>query len=296
MDVGSNSVHLLVAEVEQDGLRPIRDESVLLGLAEVVQRENQLPLAVRQQVLGSLVVHHRAAAVEGAQWVTFVGTYPLRRASNGAELAVEVMDAFDTPLHVLSENDEAMLTYLGVTAGRRPAEPTLIVDIGGGSTEVVVAPPGKAPQVHSLPSGSARLANGIVLNDPITPNELDRLRVAARSLLTGLPAGRVTRAIFVGGTATNLVKLGPLSAIGLEQAHGLLTSLSREQLMERYMLNERRASQLPAGAAILEALLAHFDVAEATASETSLRDGAILARARLGEDWPAHVAELTARA
>ncbi|CAN5827775.1 hypothetical protein BH24CHL6_BH24CHL6_00480 [soil metagenome] len=287
VDVGSNSVHLLVAEITSDGLRYLRDESVLLGLGDVVDRLGSLPADSRQQVVDALELLRRAAETEGAQMVTFVGTEPLRRAVNAAELTMLVDHRFEIPLHVLSERAEAELTYLGVTNGLPVSEPLLVVDIGGGSTEVIVAIPGQNLRLHSLPTGSARLSVGSLRNDPPTPNEYDRLRAGAGSFVQALarPVG-IARAVFAGGTATNLVRLAPLSRAGLEIAHGLLTSLSETELVQRYGINSRRARQLPAGAALVDALLDHFGLPEAEVSQASLREGAILAAAVLGDDWP----------
>lgn len=285
VDVGSNSVHLLVAELGADGLRHLHDESVLLGLGDAVDRQGVLLPGARRQVIDALMALSGTAHSLGAQSVTFVGTEPLRRASNGQDLVDDVQLLTGLRLHVLASLAEAQLTYLGVMAGRPPAEPTLVVDIGGGSTEVIVAAPDQPPQVHLLPSGSARLGNGILLNDPPTPNELDRLRAGARSLVGELPRAEIVGGIFVGGTATNLIRLVPLSPAGLEAAHGLLTELSQDELVGRYGVNPRRARQLPAGAAIVEALFAHFALTRAEASQASLRDGAILAAVTLGEQW-----------
>ncbi|HUG47937.1 MAG TPA: hypothetical protein VMP67_05940 [Candidatus Limnocylindria bacterium] len=292
VDVGSNSIHLLVAEIRAGALSHLHEQSVLLGLGDVVDQTGELPEASRRQVLEALLVLTRIAHEKGAQAVTLLGTEPLRRATNASELSADVERAFHQPLHILDVEAEAWLTYVGVSGGREPEIPTLIVDIGGGSTEIIMAQPGLPPVLHSLPTGSARLGLGIVLNDPPTPSEFDRLRAGARPLVGALPARLVERAIFVGGTATNLVKLVPLSRAGLEEAHGLLLRLSHEELVERYGINARRARQLPAGAALVEALLGHFRLEAAGVSQASLRDGAILAAAVLGKDWPARLDEL----
>jgi exopolyphosphatase/pppGpp-phosphohydrolase len=148
--------------------------------------------------------------------------------------------------------------------------------------------------VASLPVGSARLGAGIVEHDPPTADELARLLDAARHAVGGLARAQPARAVFVGGTATNLARLAPLRGDGLALASRLLTELEAAQVSQRYGVNLRRARQLPAGAAIVEALLAHFRLAEAEVSQSSLRDGAIICRARLGQDWLARLGDLVA--
>jgi exopolyphosphatase/pppGpp-phosphohydrolase len=277
VDVGSNSVHLLIAELLGDGLRHIRDESVLLGLGDSVAQHGEIPPADTAQLIGALRAYRDLARSLGAATITFVGTQPLREARNAGDVAEQVEAATGIWVDVLSETAEARLTYLGATGGRAPAAPLLVVDIGGGSTEVIVGQPGRAIGLASLRTGSARLGDGIVEHDPPTANELDRLRMGARSLVGELTPADVSDAIFVGGTATNLVRLVPLTLDGLEQAHSLLTSLSAAELVERYGVNSRRARQLPAGLAIVEGLFAHYRLAEADVSQASLRDGAIIA-------------------
>jgi exopolyphosphatase/pppGpp-phosphohydrolase len=280
VDVGSNSVHLLVAELLGDGLRYLRDESVLLGLGDSVAQHGEVPPADVARLIEALSGYRDLARSLDAATVTFVATQPLRQARNAADIVGQVEAAIGLPLDVLSETAEAELTYLGATGGREPSAPLLVVDIGGGSTEVIVGRPGEAIEPTSLPTGSARLGEGIVEHDPPTANELDRLRMGARSLARELAPTDVRDAIFVGGTATNLVRLVPLTLDGLEHAHALLTSLSAAELVERYVVNSRRARQLPAGLAIVEALFAHYRLVEADVSQASLRDGAIIAGAR----------------
>ena len=306
VDAGSNSVHLLVARHGPGGLAPLRDESVLLGLGDVVDRDGQIPPAVQAQLAAALGRYVELARSLGAAQVSLVATEPLRRAANGWAVAAAVARLVGEPLHVLSERQEGELTYLGVTGGwavtsdsaggpAPSAQPLLVVDIGGGSSEVILAEPLERPVVTSVPSGSARLSVGIVEHDPPTADELDKLLGAAHALVADLAGARPARAIFVGGTATNLARIAPLSRDGLKLAYRALAELTAAQLSERFGVNLRRARQLPAGAAIVDALLAHFGLDEAQVSQASLREGAIIARARLGEDWPARLADLVAR-
>jgi len=286
VDVGSNSVHLLVARAE--GARPVhlRDESVLLGLGEVVDRLGYLPPGSSSGLTRALLAYRDTARRDGAESVTFVATEPLRRSSNAAEVAAEVRAVTGLPLHVLSAEAEAQLTYLGVLGREVVARPTLVVDIGGGSSEIVLALPGQRLLAYSLPSGSARLSAGVVFHDPPTAGELDRLRLGAHTLVGQLPPAQIEAAHFVGGTATNLAKIVPLSTAGLEQANELLTTLAGDELVERYVVNARRARQLPAGAAIVAAIFSRFGLRSAEVSQASLRDGAIAAADALGEAWP----------
>ena len=106
------------------------------------------------------------------------------------------------------------------------------------------------------------------------------------------PAGAVPRAIFVGGTATNLARLGRLSRAALAEDRRTLAKMTSAQVIEHFAVRPQRARQLPAGAAIVDALLERLGLDGATTAETSLRDGAIIAAARFGEQWPDRLSEL----
>lgn len=298
IDIGSNSVHLLVARFADGTLQPLRDQSEQLGLGDVVDRDGVIPAAKREDVVTSLRGHADAARSDGAERVTLLGTEPLRRATNADLLAAEARRATRLPLHVLSEWQEGALTFLGVTGGVLPSDPLLVVDIGGGSTEIVHYVPVEGLTVVGLASGSARLAKGVAVGDPPTDSDLDRLRAAAfeltRALRPKVP-GRAapTRAVFVGGTATKLVRLAPLRPDGLAFAYEVLTSLPAAAVAERHGVTLRRATQMAAGAAIVEALLAHFGLEQATVSAASLREGVIRAAAALGDGFLDRLAELT---
>lgn len=298
IDVGSNSVHLLVARIDASRLgrlEVLRDESVLLGLGDVVDREGEIPDDACPALIDALVRFRDVALTDGARSVTLLGTEPFRRARNAPAVVAEIHAASRLPLHVLSVRQEGELTYLGVTGGVPPDESLLVVDVGGGSTEVVIYTPQGGLFVTSLPSGSARLSVDIVDHDPPTPSEFDRLRLGALTLTIDLAAAGPQRAVFVGGTATNLARLAPLSREGLEQAHGLLTSLPAEEVVARFGVRLRRAQQLPAGTAIIEALFARYGVEAAEICQASLRDGAIWAAYTLGDDWLDRLSELVAR-
>jgi exopolyphosphatase/guanosine-5'-triphosphate,3'-diphosphate pyrophosphatase len=175
-----------------------------------------------------------------------------------------------------------------------------VVDIGGGSTEVSNWVPGQPLRVDSLPFGSARLTKAMVESDPPTDDELDRLFRATRDVAAGLESvdaaagsgARIEHAIFVGGTATNVARLGRLTRKAIAEDRSTLKRMSVAHVASRYNVRLRRAKQLPAGIAIVDALLERFGLEGADVSDASLRDGAIIAAARYGDEWPANVEDL----
>lgn len=303
IDVGSNSIHLLIARPDtsgattRPGLTVLDDRSQLLGLGEVVDREARIPPELARQMLATVADYFVLARANEADHVTLLGTEPLRRAINGPDVAAQVSAVTGVPLHIISVRTEAQLTFMGVTGGLPPTEPLIVVDIGGGSTEVSIYTPGQPLVTLPLGIGSARLTRAMVEHDPPTDDELDRLHGAALAAASELPpmswpASKRPRAVFVGGTATNLARLGRLTRDALAEDRLTLSRLTSAQVMEHYGVRPQRAVQLAAGAAIVDALLERAGLDEAGVSDTSLRDGAIIAMARFGEAWPERLPEL----
>lgn len=300
IDIGSNSVHLLAAIVGQDTLVPVLDRSELLGSGDVVDARGELGEEGRAALLAALGRLCSLAMSYGAEQVTLLGTEPLRRAADAPEVARDVEAELGRTLHVLSHEAEAELTLLGVTLGLPVRVPTLVADIGGGSTEAILVAPVSSPRTSALPVGSARLTARHVRGDPVSGRELAALQAEAARLVGEMPLGDARQAILVGGTATNLLRLLPdaddrrLDAAGLAAIYERLLREPAELLVSSTGVNPRRARQLAAGAAIVEALLAHHGLAEAMVSAASLREGAILAADRCGPRWPDRLPALAA--
>jgi exopolyphosphatase/guanosine-5'-triphosphate,3'-diphosphate pyrophosphatase len=321
IDVGSNSVHLLVVSLEGQRRRVIRDESELLGLGAVVDLEGRIPDEPGAAALELLQGYVLAAREEGAGWIVLLATEPLRRASNRSRFCDLVQQATGLPLHVLSHEEEAELTVLGVLDGEPPSEPTLVLDIGGGSSEIVLLEPGADPVIGIMPVGSARLTASFVEDDPPTAEEIQALRSEAHHLLSGMPVGHPTRGIVVGGSGTNLVRLTAeeeaeeeaadadeaavaedddggvdedwlIDKIRIGRAIRLVMHHPSAELVETYGLRERRIVQMAAGASLIEATLDCYDLPHVETSDASLREGAILAWQRAGDAWRERLGEL----
>lgn len=300
VDLGSNSVHLLVAEIRSDQfLDPLVDESVFLGLGDKVAADGRLGRTVRAAVVGTLIDYARIARDLGAASTTFVGTEPIRRAEDAATLARDVEAATGLALHVLNHEEEAYLTVIGVTSGRRIDRETLIVDIGGGSSEFCIVGPTKPPHAVGLRLGGASLTARHVGGDPPTRDEVEAMVVEARANLDGAPESATLEIVAVGGTASNLLKLVPdalrdgiLTTARVAEARRILERETAAQVAARYLVKPVRARLLPAGAAIMEALFTRYGVGEVRVSEAGIREGAILAVDHVGGAWRERLSEL----
>jgi len=294
VDIGSNSVHLLVAVFadERGGLEPLVDESVLLGLGATVDETGELGEARRAELTATLVRYVETARRLGATDVTLIATEPLRRARDAAVAIAAVAEATGVEPIVLTHEEEGYLTLLGVTDGRRVTGQVGVVDVGGGSSEVVFVGPGEPAHAGGIKVGSARLTKQYVQHDPPTRDEIAALRRAARRAVARAPAGAPRELIAVGGTATNLLRVLPAAALDrtltLERIDEAMESLATEPsavASERHAVNLVRARILPAGAAIVEALLRRYGLERLSVSDAGIREGVIQAVAQGGRTW-----------
>ena len=290
-DVGSTSVHLLVASLDDWRIDTLVDESAFLGLGEAVEARSHLGPELIGALAGTIAGYAERTAALGATEVAFVGTEPLRRAADAPTAVYEVARRSGAALHVLTQREEALLTLLGVTGGRRVERPMLIVDVGGGSTELVVVTPDGSPSVAGLALGAIRLTGQIVRHDPPTPAEIEDLRHAARAVLAAAPDEEAGDLVLVGGTASNLLRLMPpspgvrLTPRHLAVALDLLATTPAAEVAARRGIRPERARLLPAGAAIVAALLERYASAGARVSDAGVREGTVLALGRAGANW-----------
>jgi exopolyphosphatase/pppGpp-phosphohydrolase len=294
VDIGSNSVHLVVAVAAGHGLEPLVDESVFLGLGAAVDATDELGPEKRSELTAVLTRYADMARDLGAVAITFVGTEPLRRATDAAAAIAAVKSASGVEVRVLSHEEEGLLTLLGVTRGHRPERDIAVVDIGGGSSEFVIVGPDRPAVAYGVRIGSARLTAACVEHDPPSEPDIARLRAAARELLAEAPDERIADLVAVGGTATNLVKVVPAAALDrtldrrrLQAALDVLAVEPADLAARRHAVNPIRARILPAGAAIVEAILDRYGLERITVSEAGIREGAVLASVRGGPGWHA---------
>lgn len=291
-DVGSHSTHLLVAVTTGRRLEPLLDVSDILALGAVVDRGGYLPAPARAELVATLARYADAARELGATEIVFLGTEPLRVAADAARVVAEVEAATGVPLHVLGHQEEARLTLLGVTGGAPLEVDMLIADVGGGSTELVLAGPAGNVRAHGLALGASRLTDAHVAHDPPTADELASLRIGAERALAAVPAGAPRVGVLVGGTGSNLAKVAgldapyrTLTADRIAELVEVVCAHPAEQAAARFGIRAARARVLPAGAAIVAALLVRYHLPGVLVREEGVREGAVLAVARAGRAW-----------
>jgi exopolyphosphatase/pppGpp-phosphohydrolase len=295
IDLGSNSVHILVAAVHGHRLEPLLDTSEFLGLGRAVHESGAFGPALQAQLAETLAGYVARARELGAGPIAILGTDPLRRAVDAADAVGEVEARTGVTVDVVGHSEEALLTLLGVTAGRPVFRDLVVVDIGGGSSEVLAVGPASAATAIGLPIGSARLAGQFIEHDPPTAAELDAMLATARQAVALAPDVTPSSVVAVGGTATNLLRIvrpsrdRAINRKRLAEAMFFLLSEPAADVAARFGLRVERARVLPAGAAIVGALFERYGVERIRVSNASIRDGAILAIVHGGSTWRTHL-------
>jgi exopolyphosphatase / guanosine-5'-triphosphate,3'-diphosphate pyrophosphatase len=303
VDLGTNSTRLLVAAVEDGSVRELDRRTDVTRLGEGVDASGRLADSAIGRVTGVLEGYREAIDELGAGRAIGVATSAVRDADNGDEFRAMLSERFAVDVRVISGDEEARLTFAGATAARPAGETeTMVIDIGGGSTEYVVGQPGSAPRFHtSTRLGSVRQTERHLGSDPPRAEELEALRDQAREIVEAAVPGELRSAaeagIAVAGTATSLaaidLELDPYDPerthghrLGLEAAEGMLARLAAIPLPERREvtgLHPDRAPTIVAGAAILIESMRTFGLEEIEISEADLLHGAALVAAR--GDW-----------
>jgi exopolyphosphatase / guanosine-5'-triphosphate,3'-diphosphate pyrophosphatase len=303
VDIGTNSTRVLVADVDPgDGsVRELLRESQVTRLGDGVDSGGSLSEEAAGRVFRTLEHYRAAIDSHGASANLAVLTSAVRDAANGAEFAARVRADFGLDARVLSGQEEAQLTFLGAMAGRpAPTEPTVVIDIGGGSTEFVVGV-GRTARFHtSLPVGVVRMSERHIHSDPPAPQELQALAQDVRAtLLDGLPTEErapVEAGIAVAGTATSAASIDQeLDPYDPARVHGYqlqlgtvelllarLADMSEEERRRVVGLNPDRASTIVAGMIVLSEALHAFELEQVEVSEHDILYGGALRLAGLG--------------
>src|SRR5919198_1481443 len=290
VDLGTNSTRLLVADVDDGRLEEIVRRLKITRLGEGVDQRKRLLPAPIARVRNVLTDFRREAERLGAERTLAIATSAVRDAENGEAFLGEIEWSYGFATRLLSGDEEAQLTFRGSVLGRDLAEETLLLDIGGGSTEFVVGVADGLRFHESLDLGSVRLTERFLHTDPPTADELDACARAAQALLAErIPDDmRPMTAIGVAGTITSIAALDlGLEEYDPERVHGhrlsragiaaqleRLATLPLAERREVPALDPDRAPVIVAGVVILREAPDRFGLDGIEASEHDLLDGA----------------------
>jgi len=289
VDIGSNSTRLLVADVHEGAITDVLERrSEVTRLGQDVDRTGRLADAAMNRVRATLDGYRRTLDDLGVARAVAVLTSATRDASNGAAFLDDVRERYRLDAHILPGEDEARLGFLGATSERDPSAttPTAMIDIGGGSTELVVGR-GRTVDFHvSTQAGVVRHSERYLHSDPPKPDELAALAEDVRAIFAAaVPAGlEVEEGIAVAGTPTHLAGVDGarepdghvLSATRIAELRDMLAALPLAERRRVPGLDPARAPTIVAGAVLLSEALARFTLDEVQVSERDILHGVAL--------------------
>jgi exopolyphosphatase/guanosine-5'-triphosphate,3'-diphosphate pyrophosphatase len=279
IDVGANTVRLLVAELHAGVASPLEEDKEQLSLGADVEDDGRISkslLAEAEETVERFAA--RARALRSVQLAVLV-TSPGRQAENGDALIAALSRGAGTPARVVAAEEEGALAFRGATSGLDAVDgDTLVCDVGGGSAQVVVgADADGIAWWRSLDVGSLRLTNRFGLDGDVSDETLARARDEVARLAADLAPPAAERALATGGTARALHKLVGRT-LGPEQlAEGIRIARARKtkDIAADYGLSRRRADRLLGGTLILEAVQARIELPFEVAAG-GIREGAVL--------------------
>jgi exopolyphosphatase/guanosine-5'-triphosphate,3'-diphosphate pyrophosphatase len=317
IDIGTNTLRLLIAETGQDKFLEIDSERRITRLGEDLHRTRRLSPEAQKRTVETLLDFSINLKKHNVAAVSAVGTSALRNAENAESFISDVAAKTGLSIRVISGEEEARLTLLGVARALRgvafegtggPLTPVLVVDIGGGSTEFISVGPGAEPQEASIPLGAVYLTERFIKHDPPLERELDQLRLTIRKEVDGCGIRPYPGNAVLAGTAGTVTTLAAieqrLAEYDSEKINGfkmtrasidrIVSNLSRSALQERRKipgLESGREDIILAGSVIIQEVMERFGYPEMLVSDWGLREGIVfdLYRRVRGEDREARL-------
>lgn len=277
IDIGTNTTRLLVAEIEDGRVVELERRTVITSLGQGVDSSGRLAQEAMDRVSEAIAVYREVIDRLGVERAVALATSAMRDAQNGPEFRDHLKQRFGIDPRTISGDEEARLTFLGATSERNDDGESVVIDIGGGSTEYVVGRPGHDPEFHvSTQMGSVRFTE-----------RFEDLEEMAAAVGETVPDVSVDQGIAVAGTATSLAAID-----GAEQVHGyrlslaacermvaMLAAMSLEERRQVKGLHPDRAPTIVAGAVILTESMRALGLAEVEVSERDILHGAALSAA-----------------
>ena len=290
VDIGSNTVHVLVADVVRNKLVDVAHYVEMPELGARVARTGVIGTKGRIAIRALRTVIAKARK-HGFDILLAAATEAVRQASDGEAFARHAGEAIGVPVRIISARREAELSFRGVASRHAARREWVMVDLGGASTEVVVAQGHEMLHAAALMIGSGVLAS-TYLSDPPRAEERARLRRAALRELAHAPDGDVERLVATGGTASNLPYVmsrrhppGVLTTDDLLTCEGRLDGRRAAEVAKKVGLPPNRVKAMRAGVEALLLFLDWYGLTVLQISHEGLRHGMLLAYLERGEDW-----------
>src|SRR5215470_18745792 len=297
VDVGSNSIHMVVAQVEADGRFHVLDRAKdMVRLGRRTLNSGRLSPQAMADGVRTLSAFRTLAERQGVTRITAVATSAVREAANGGDFIKKVENDVGLRVKVIPGREEARLIYLGVRhAVDLSGKPTLIIDVGGGSVEFILIEHGEPVSLESLKIGVARLSERFFRSDPPEGDEIEALEHYLGDqldpLLVEFRKRGVRRVVGTSGTMLNLVAIAghqrgeppdlhlnntAATAAEISKARRLLVRTPRDERLRIKGLDAKRADLIVAGAVLTDYVLARVGAKQLVACTWALREGVLL--------------------
>jgi exopolyphosphatase/guanosine-5'-triphosphate,3'-diphosphate pyrophosphatase len=257
IDIGSNTTRVLVAEPVDGQLKKVMEQRAYTRINKALEDDGAIASEKVEEVGEVVATQVRLAQELGAETIRAVATAAVREAANGEEAAARIGETAGVPVEVLSEEEEGRLAFIGATKTLgHPVEGRVgVVDVGGGSTEVVIGKvPGGVDRVRSWPIGSGTLADELISSDPPSAAEIRKIRERIDAIFEGVDIDHPAQAVAVGGSATSLRRLvgAVLEYETLERGVRILAGDPAAEVARRFELDPERVRILATGVLLLE--------------------------------------------
>lgn len=254
VDVGANTLRLLVAVPDGRSVATVYQEKAQLGLGEEVERYGYISDLKCAEAVDVARAQTRRARQLGCERIEILVTSPGRQSANSDEFADALAKGTGVPVRILSSEDEGMLAWDGAVAALNdPPDTVAVCDVGGGSAQVVVGATATGPAwVRSVDLGSLRLTTRLLSDDPPSVAAIAEAREAAAHAFETVIPPVAQLGLAAGGTARALQRVeGRLDAVGLEDAIEMLAATKRSKITKRWDIPPQRAATLLAGTILL---------------------------------------------
>ena len=257
IDIGSNTTRVLVAEPVEGQLKKVMEQRAYTRINKAIDDDGKVETAKIEEVGEVVATQVRLARELGAEQIRAVATAAVREAENGRQAALAIGAAAGVPVEILSDEEEGRLSFIGATKTLgHPVEGKIgVVDVGGGSTEVILGTvSGGVESVRSWRVGSGVLADELIASDPPSAAEIRKVRDRIDDIFEGVEIDHPAQAVAVGGSATSLRRLvgAVLEYETLERGIRVLSADPAVDVARRFELDPQRVRILTTGVLLLE--------------------------------------------
>lgn len=307
IDIGSNTIELLIARCLPGDLEILEHQTTMARLGESVDESGEVSRDKFELTLDTLRKYQELAQKREAEQTLVIATEALRQARNSQDFLEAIRHETGIEVQLISGLAEAVLDYYGTTYGSGVHPDTGVLDVGGGSTEIILAKQRRITWLTSVPIGSGAIHDRYLPSDPPADEEI---KATVSYLAQYIPTIGIPEAppalIVTGSSASSLLKLAKnafkldehsdqLTLDDLTRCEGLLSALPAEEIAQRFEQRLERARILAGGALIMQAMMRYFHLDEVRVSSHGVRDGALLAYTRYGDHWLEEVNGIASR-